>query len=188
MSVQKKILKTPLRICIAIILLGMIAKFFEWSYAQEMMLLGFIAVGGLYPFRFAKKSPKLFLDYTKLILVSFWAINGVWLIFNFPYSIYLQIIVGITFILWFIMEGTAYFMDEDRRAKNNTNRVLWNCALVLGVFAVIAGSLLKVLSWAYAVHILSLGIIMIVIYILKDVFVSSGQKEDKHNNNEEYLL
>ena len=94
---------------------------------------------------------------------------------------------AIAFLLWFIMEGTAYFLDEDRRAKNSLYHILWNCALVLGTLGVIAGSLLKILHWDYSLHLLSLGITMIAAYILKDVFVPETPKEDGHNH-EEYQL
>lgn len=181
---MKKILKLPLRISIAVLLFGMLAKILEWSYAKEIMLLGFSAIGILYAFRFLKKSEKQFIDYTKLLLISFWATNGIFRILDFPYTLFFQIITGIAFITWFIMEGTAYFLDEDRRAKNSIGQILWNCLLVVGTLGVIAGTILKVLDWDYAIHLLSLGITIIGAYVLKDTFVPPKPSEDEQNNEE----
>ncbi len=184
MSNVKKILKLPLRISIAVLLLGMLAKILEWSYAKEIMLLGFSAIGILYVFRFLKKSEKQFIDYTKLVLISFWATNGIFRVLDFPYTLFFQIITGIAFITWFIMEGTAYFLDEDRRAKNSIGQILWNCLLVIGTLGVIAGTILKVLDWDYAIHLLSLGITLIGAYVLKDAFVPPKPSEEEQNNEE----
>ena len=95
--------------------------------------------------------------------------------------------MAITFVMWFVIEGTAYFLDEDRRAKNTTYQILWNSALVLGTLAVISGCLLQILHWDYAVHLLSIGITIVVAYILKDVFVPETPKHDE-SGSEEYQL
>lgn len=187
MSNMKKILKLPLRISIAVLLFGMLAKVLEWSYAKEVILLGFSAIAILYILRFLKKTQKQFIDYTKLVLIVFWASNGIFRVLDFPYTLFFQIITAIAFVTWFIMEGTAYFLDEDRRAKNSIGQILWNCLLVIGTLGVIAGTILKVLEWDYAVHLLSLGITLIGAYVLKDVFVPTDPNEKKHKN-EEYQL
>lgn len=187
MSTHRKILKLPLRISIAVVLFGMLAKILEWPFAKEIMLFGFSVIAVLYTFRFLRKTQKQFIDYTKLVLIVFWATNGIFRVLDFPYTLFFQIVTAIAFITWFIMEGTAYFLDEDRRAKNSVAQILWNCILVLGTLGVITGSLLKIMDWDYAVHLLSLGITLIGAYILKDVFVPSSSKEDEQNN-EEYQL
>lgn len=187
MSTNKKILKLPLRISLAILLSGILAKVLEWPYATIILLIGFATLGLLYAIRFYAKAEKTFLDYIKLVLVSFWSLYGVFTVLNFPYTLFFLTMTSIAFVLWFVMEGTAYFLDEDRRAKNSLYQILWNCALVLGTFGVISGSLLKILHWDYALHLLSLGITMIAAYILKDVFVPETPKEDEQNH-EEYQL
>ena len=106
---------------------------------------------------------------------------------KFPYTLFFLTITAIAFVLWFVMEGTAYFLDVDRRAQNSVYQILWNCTLVLGTLGVISGSLLKILHWDYSLHLLSLGITMIAAYILKDVFVPENNNEDEHNH-EEYQL
>ncbi|WP_273567009.1 hypothetical protein [Maribacter halichondriae] len=187
MTAVKKILKTPLRISIAVLLVGMTAKIMQWPFAKEIMLISFVAIGILYTARFWKKSEKQYVDYVKLILVMFWTTNGILRILDFPYTLFFQIVTAITFVIWFVMEGTAYFMDEDRRAKNTLSHILWNCTLVAGTLGIICGSLLKILYWEYATHLLSLGITMVAAYILKDIFLPSST-EDEEGNNEEFQL
>ena len=53
---------------------------------------------------------------------------------------------------------------------------------MLGTLGVISGSILKLLDWDYAVHLLSVGITIIGAYILKDVFVPAEPKENGRNN------
>ncbi len=174
----------PLRISLAILLSGILAKMFEWPYAKEIILYSFSVIGVLYVVRFLKKPQKQFVDYTKLVLVTFWSIYGVLTILDFSYTLFFLIIMAITFVMWFVMEGTAYFLDEDRRSKNSSYQILWNFALVLGTLGVISGSLLRILNWDYSVHLLSLGITIVVAYILKDVFVPESPNSDQHNNEE----
>ncbi len=187
MATNKKILKLPLRISLAILLSGILGKMLEWPYATNILLIGFAVLGFLYTIRFFNKAEKEFLDYIKLVLVSFWTLYGIFTVMNFPYTLFFLTMTTISFVLWFIMEGSAYFLDEDRRAKNSLYHILWNCALVLGTLGLISGSLLKILHWDYALHLLSLGITLIAAYILKDVFVPETPKEDEHNH-EEYQL
>ncbi len=187
MPTYKKILKLPLRISIAILLMGMLAKIMEWPNASNIMLFGFFSIGILYVFRFLKKPTRQFIDYTKLVLVVFWATNGIFRVLEFSYALFFQIISAIAFVTWFVMEGTAYFLDEDRRAKNSISQILWNCVLVLGTLGVISGSLLKLLNWDYAIHLFSFSITMIAAYILKDVFLPETQKKDEQSNGEYQL-
>jgi hypothetical protein len=182
MSTNKKILKLPLRFSLAILLFGILAKLLEWSIASNILLLAFAALGILYVARFISKSEKKFIDYIKLVLVSFWSIYGIFTILNFPYTMFFLTMTAITFLLWFILEGTAYFLDQDRRAKNSLYHIIWNSVLVVATIGVIAGSLLKILHWDYSFHLLSLGITLIAAYILKDVFVPETPKNDEPNH------
>lgn len=188
MTAIKKILSTPLRISIAALLLGMLTKMLQWPYAIGIIFFGFISIGVLYIFRFRNKPKKQYVDYVKLILVLFWTTNGILRILDFPYTLFFQIMTAITFIIWFVMEGTAYFLNEDRKGKNNLNQILWNCTMVVGTLAIIAGSLLKVLKWGYAIPVLIFGIICIMTYILKDFFVVDNKVSEEDENNEKSLL
>jgi len=187
MSSYKKILKMPLRVSLAVLLSGVIAKMLEWPYAKEIILYSFIIVGLLYATRFINKQEKLFIDYTKLALVTFFSLYGIFTILEFSHTLFFLILMTITFVMWFVLEGTAYFLDEDRRSKNTTYQILWNCALVLGTLAIISGCLLQILNWDYAFHLLSVGITVVVAYILKDVFVPETTHRDE-SSSEEYQL
>lgn len=187
MSTFKKILTMPLRLSVVLILMGMLMKFFEWPMATQVMFVSFAAIGVLYFIRFWKKPTRHFIDYNKLVLVSFWALNGIFNIMDFPYTILFQVIIAVSFVLWFVMEGTAYFLDDDRSSKNSSMQLLWNFAMVLGTLAIIAGSLLKILNWEFAIPLLTLGIAMVAIYVLKDVFTTRKMGTDE-SSNEEYQL
>lgn len=187
MSNGKKILKNPLRISIVVLLMGMLARIFQWPYASMMVIGGFSAICIFYGIRFWKKTDRVFLDYVKLVLVLFWSLNGICRMLDLPYTLLFQIITGASFITWFVMEGTAYFMDEDRRAKNSTLQIWWNVSMVLGALSIIAGSLMKVLHWEFANILLILGIIMVAVYILKDLLIVAKIKE-KDSSNEEFQL
>jgi len=174
----KKILTIPLRLTLVILLMGVLCKILEWPWAQQIMLVSFTVIGVLYSFRFWKKPKKVFIDYTKLTLVAFWTLNGVFNIMDLPYTTFFQVMIGISFILWFILEGTAYFLDGDRNTKNNNNRLLWNFAMVIGTLAIIFGGFMKILNWEYAIPTLILGLIIVAGYVLKDVFTKDpGFKE-----------
>jgi membrane protein implicated in regulation of membrane protease activity len=187
MPTPKKILTTPLRISIAFLLLGMLFQIAEWPYATEIILCAFASIGILYPFRFWKKSGKRFLDYIKLILDIFWSVNGIFRALDFAYTLFFQIVIAISFVIWIILEGTAYFLDEDRKNKNTRSQVLWNFAMVVGTLAIIAGSLLNILNWQFAIPLMVFGVTIIVAYILKDIFAPKSL-EEKDRNNEEYQV
>jgi len=187
MATAKKILRTPLRILIALFLVGILMQVLQLQYASELLFVSFIGIGVLYSIRFFKKQEKRFVDYVKLVLVVFWTANGIFRIMEFPYTIVFQVVIAVTFLTWFFLEGTAYFLDEDRKASNSMTQIIWNFALVAGTLAIIAGSLLNILQWAFAIPLLALGIIIVGAYILKDAF-SNSKLEKTENNNEEFQL
>ncbi|MGB7395025.1 MAG: hypothetical protein WA913_11575, partial [Pricia sp.] len=104
MPTSKKILTVPLRISITVLLLGMLFQIAEWPYATEIILFAFSAIGLLYPIRFWKKQEKRFLDYIKLILVVFWSVNGIFRALDFTYTLFFQVVIAISFIIWIILE------------------------------------------------------------------------------------
>ncbi|WP_298475859.1 hypothetical protein [uncultured Maribacter sp.] len=184
MASTKKILKIPIRITIAALLAGMLSRVLNWPYAFEIILISFCSLSILYAIRFYKKEEKKTVDYVKMTLVLFWTTNGILNLIDFPYTLFFQIVTGITFITWFVMEGTAYFMDEDRRAKNSLTQIFWNIAMLIGTLAIIFGSLLKILDWQYAIPLLTVGILIIASYILKDLFIMQSPEEKDQNNGE----
>lgn len=187
MSKSNKTLKTPLRISLACLVVGMFTRIINWPYSGGIILVSFLAIGILYAIRFAKKKEKKPVDYIKMILVLFWTTNGLLRIMDFPYTILFQIGTAISFIVWFAMEGTAYFMDNDKKSTNTLIEIGWNFAMVIGVLVIIAGGLMHLLKWDYSIPTLTTGLTIVTAYILKDIF-NPTKKENKDNNNEEYQL
>ena len=183
----RKILTTPLRIAISLVLMGMLLQILEWPYASVITIASFLTIAILYPIRFFKKPGKQFLDYVKIILVVFWSLNGIFRVLDFAYTLFFQVIIAVSFLLWVILEGTAYFLDEDRKAKNSRSQMWWNITMVVGTLAIIAGSLLNLLGWPFAIPLMVVGVVGIVAFILKDVIVPARLKNEDASN-EEYQL
>ncbi|ASV32468.1 hypothetical protein [Maribacter cobaltidurans] len=187
MSKSNKTLKTPLRVALACLIIGVLARIVHWPYAGGIILVSFLAIAILYAIRFSRKDPKKPVDYIKMLLVLFWTTNGLLRILDFPYTVIFQIGTALSFILWFAMEGTAYFMDQDRKSHNTVLEIAWNFAMVIGVLTIIAGGLMQLLKWEYAIPTLTTGLTIVTAYILKDIF-NAEKKEKKDNNNEEFQL
>lgn len=185
METNRKVLKTPLRISLVALLTGMVMRMLDWPYAAGVLFTSFLTVGLLYSIRFAKKENKKPVAYIKVILVLFWTTNGLLRIMDFPYTLIFQIGTAITFITWFAMEGTAYFMDEDRKARNSLIEIIWNFAMVVGVLTIICGGLMHLLGWEYSTTTLTAGLSIVTAYILKDVF--SPVKETSTDENKKEL-
>ncbi|MFS4455636.1 hypothetical protein [Maribacter sp. 2304DJ31-5] len=184
---SKKVLKTPIRIALIVLLCGMIMRTLNLPYTAGIIFTAFLTIGILYGIRFAKKEDKRPVAYIKMVLVLFWTTNGLLRILDFPYTLFFQIGTAITFIMWFAMEGTAYFMDEERRAKNSFIEVFWNFVMVIGVLTIISGGLMHLVDWEYATSTLTIGLTIVTTYILKDIFSPTKDKK-KDQNNEELLL
>ncbi|MGB5820513.1 MAG: hypothetical protein WBG90_13595 [Saonia sp.] len=166
---DRKILKIPLRIGIAVLLLGIFVKIQHWSsYANTIIISALIAISVLYSIRFWKKPKKLFLDYIKLILVVFWSINVIVSVLHWPYESVLEAITFVAFLIWTVLEGTAYFSKGE--SKVSLDQILWNGIMVIGSLAIIAGIICKILHWSYSTPLLILGFFLIAVYILKDTF------------------
>ncbi|MFS4469099.1 hypothetical protein [Maribacter sp. 2210JD10-5] len=187
MEKSDKILKTPIRIALVTLLCGMIMRVLNVSYSAGIIFTAFLAILILYFLRFSKKRNKQPVAYIKMVLVLFWATNGLLKILDFPYTLIFQIGTGVTFITWFAMEGTAYFMDEDRKTKNSMLEIVWNFSMVMGVLIIICGSLMHLLDWDYAISTLTVGLTIVTAYILKDIFRPLKEK-NPNQNDEEFLL
>jgi len=187
MKNSEKALKTPIRIALATLLVGVLMRVLQIPYASVVTFVSFLTIGVLYSVRFSKKQNKQPISYIKMVLVLFWTTNGILRILDFPYTFIFQIGTAILFIAWFAMEGTSYFMDDDRKAKNSIVEIIWNIAMVGGVLTIIAGGLMHLLDWNYAIPTLTVGLSIVTMYILKDIF-SPSKEINKDGNNEEYQL
>lgn len=186
MENSKKVLKNPLRAALATLLIGMLMKVLHWPYAAGIIFTSFAAILLLYAVRFLKKKDKKSIDFIKLSLVLFWTTNGLLRILDFQYTLIFQIGTGITFIAWFAMEGTAYFMDKNRKTQNSIADIIWNFVMVLGVLTIILGGLMHLLSWDYSIPTLTIGLTIVTSFILKDIFTAPKSQKKDSNNEELY--
>lgn len=187
MKNSDKVLKNPIRFALAALLAGMLMRILQIPFASVVTFMSFLAIAVLYFVRFSKKVDKKPVAYIKMVLVLFWTTNGLLRILDFPYTIIFQIGTAIAFITWFAMEGTSYFMDDDRKAKNSIIEIIWNFAMVVGVLTIISGGLMHLLNWEYAIPTLTVGLSIVTVYILKDIF-SPTKEMNKDPNNEEFQL
>lgn len=184
MRKHKKVLRTPLRISLVALFLGILMRMLDWPYAAGVLFTSFLAVGLLYAIRFLKKENKQPVAYIKMLLVLFWTTNGLLRVMDFPHTLIFQIGTAFMFVIWFAMEGTAYFMDEDRKAKNSIIEIFWNFVMVIGVLTIIGGGLMHLLEWEYSTVTLTIGLSIVTAYILKDVFSPSKELENEKQNQE----
>lgn len=184
---SQKILKNPLRIALATLLIGMAMQAINIPYSSGIILISFMAIMVMYGLRFKNKAQKKTIDIIKMALVLFWTTNGILNILNFQYTLIFQIGTALTFISWFALEGTAYFMDGERNGKNSIMEVVWNFVMVVGVLTIIMGSLMHLLNWNYSFPTITIGLTIVTAYILKDIF-SPTKEETKDNDNTEFLM
>ncbi len=149
-------MKIFFKILIVILAVGMLFKIQHWPYANLIVVSAFSTLALSYPFRFIKKQEKKFIDYTKLILVVFWSISGIFAILHLPYKIIFQLITSAAFLIWFFMEGTQYFSVSG--TEKNQKQVI--SSFVWGLFALItiAGIVFKIMHWPYALILLIIGV------------------------------
>ncbi|MFT6929068.1 MAG: hypothetical protein ACI9AV_000656 [Sediminicola sp.] len=111
------------------------------------------------------------------MLISFWSINGLIQIFHLPIVLYTQGILVISLVIWFILEGTAYFSEKNINRKLNTGLIIWNLIMVLGSIAIMTGGFFMLLEWDYALPLLTLVVFLITVYIFKDIFAQELREE-----------
>ena len=182
MENSKKAFKNPIRAALSMLLIGMLMSVIQWPYSRGIIFTSFAAILILYALRFSKKPSKKSLDFIKMALVLFWTTNGLLRILDFPYTLIFQIGTGLTFIIWFVMEGTSYFMDKDRKSQNSMADVIWNFIMVIGVLTIILGGLMHLLSWDHSIPTLTIGLTIVTSFILKDIFSSQKSQENESDN------
>lgn len=186
MENSKKVFKNHLRSALAVLLMGMVMKVLQWPYASGIIFISFSAILFLYTIRFLKKEEKKTIDFIKMGLVLFWTTHGLLRILDFKHTLFFQIGTVITFIAWFAMEGTSYFMDQKRKTKNSLTDIIWNFVMVLGVLTIILGGLMHLLNWDYSIPTLTIGLTIVTSFILKDIFSPPKSREEDSNNEELY--
>ncbi|WP_394749170.1 hypothetical protein [Spongiimicrobium salis] len=180
MAATKKVLKIPIRIGIGVLLLGILFKIQQITpFANHIIVSALAAIAVLYTIRFWKKEKKQFLDYIKLILIDVWCLNVIFSVLHLPYDTILESITFISFLVWAVLEGTAYFAKENEETDISINQILWNGMVVLGSLSVIGGIMFKILHIGYSDLLLGIGLLLIGAYIFRDTFAGVLEEEDQ---------
>jgi len=186
MENSKKAFRNPIRAAIATLLIGMVMRILHYPFSEGIIFVSFAAILILYIVRFAKKEEKKSVDLIKMALVLFWTTNGILTILDFTHTLFFQIGTAFTFIAWFAMEGTSYFISKDGNVNNSITEIIWNFVMVIGVITLICGGIMHLLTWDYSIPVLTLGLTIVTSYILKDIFTAPKNNEDDINNEELY--
>lgn len=166
LSSEKKILALPLKIAVAIIIVGSLFVIQHWPYGRVIVASGFFSVFILYPIRFYAKTEKKFNDYVKLIFVCFWSLNGIFTILHLPYKIIFQSISSAAFVVWVCTEGVFYFRDN----KSRTNISLISSLIFgLATIFVLIGVAFNIMHWPGAGVLLGVGMLLGIIWVFKDL-------------------
>ncbi|MDF4223057.1 hypothetical protein PXC01_15740 [Maribacter sp. M208] len=182
MENSKKAFRNPIRAAIATLLMGMVMRILHYPFSEGIIFISFAAILILYTVRFSRKKEKKSVDLIKMALVLFWTTNGILTILDFTHTLFFQIGTAFTFIAWFAMEGTSYFMSRDGDVNNSMTEIIWNFVMVIGVITLICGGLMHLLTWDYSIPVLTLGLTIVTSYILKDIFTAPKSNEDDINN------
>jgi len=144
-------MKIFFKILIVILVVGMLFKIQHWPYANLILVIAFSTLALSYPFRFIKKQEKKFLDYTKLILVVFWSISGIFIILHLPYKIIFQLITSAAFLIWFFMEGMQYFSGSEtgKNQKQAISRFVWGLSALITIAGIAFKIMLAVCCYTF---------------------------------------
>lgn len=172
MAIDRKNLKTLLIIAVSLTFIGFVLKILNLNFvADPLLVVSLAGICILYTLRYWKKKHKGFLATTKLILVGFWALNGISKIFDIRHTQFLEWIGTIAFLIWIIMEGTTYFVDDKNKDTSWTGHIIWNSLMVIGILAILTGFLARIIAWKYASALLVVGFVLVTSYILKDILL-----------------
>ncbi len=158
-------LESLLRICISVLIIGMLFKIQKWLYVDFVIVLAYFAIAILYFVRFWKKEQVLFIDYVKLILVTSWAFNGALAILHLN-RYFLGDTVQIFFAIFIIMTISSPNNDRKTSIKNIASIVVLGIAMC----TTFTGAIFKVMHYSSSSILLTVGVLTIVIWILKDLF------------------
>ncbi len=150
-----KRLTVPLRMAIAVLVLGMVFKVQHWPLAMVLVITGAAAIVLLYPFRYAAKPEKGFLDHVKLGLAITWPSSMVMQLMHWPYADVLGLLASAFGLVWITQAGIAEFWtDEQRRTPSAGSVALFTTGLVL----VVVGTVFRIQHWPFATLLLIAGL------------------------------
>ena len=150
-----KRLTLPLRVALAAVVAGLLFKVQHWPMTMELVLAGAAAIVLLYPFRYAAKPEKAFLDHVKLGLALLWPASVVFLQMHWPYAKIIGLSASAFGLVWIIRSGIAEFWTDERRSTPSG----WSVALfALGLVLASVGTVFRIQHWPFASALLIAGL------------------------------
>lgn len=110
----------PVRFAIGILLVGAVIKLMHWPGGEIIMSVAFGLILIFYGIKvFQKRNDRTALDIVKLILISFWCIQGILSINHLPYSLYFKYGFWISLAAYGIFE---LFVVPEETHENPANK------------------------------------------------------------------
>ena len=150
-----KRLTLPLRVALGTVVIGLVFKLQHWPMAMALLITGASAIVLLYPFRYAAKSTKAFLDHVKLGLAILWPTSVVFQQMHWPYAKVIGLVASAFGLVWITQAGIAEFWTDERRSTPSR----WSLTLfALGLVLVTAGTLFRIQHWPHGTVLLLGGL------------------------------
>ncbi len=159
---EVKILTSPIRISIAVLIIGILFKIMHWPYGNIIITVAFSSISILYIFRFLNKTNKKWLDYAKLLLVVSFSIRGIFVILHLPFKDVLNIVALIAVIGWLALGGYKDYYGSKTKS-------LWQNMVGIGAVVIFVGALFKIMHWPGASIMLVFGLCLVALYYLISV-------------------
>ncbi len=161
-----KILTIPLKLLIAIILVGVLFKLQHYPGAGIILTVGLLGFPATYSFRFAWKGKKRLKDFVKLILVVSLTFGSYFKLMHYPFADYLLTVREFALLAWLILEGIDYFYFNHWEYPG----LKISGFPILAASFIVAGLLFKIQQDQYASMLLIAGFSGAAIYFGKDAF------------------
>jgi len=94
----------PVRFAIGILLIGVTFKIMHWAGGNMIMSLAFALILIFYAIKVIQKTDRTPIDFIKLVLISFWCIQGILSINHLPFSYYFKFGFWISLVVWGVLE------------------------------------------------------------------------------------
>lgn len=150
-------------------------KLQHWPAAGALLISGAAGIVLLYPFRYAAKRPRYFLDHIKLGLAVTWPLGMVFHTRHWPCAEPISLAASVFGLVRITQEGVAAFWsDTDRRAPGRPSMVLFT----LGLLLVIAGMLFRIQHWPFATLLLVAGLACCSLWAVVEFLLPRRSKGD----------
>jgi hypothetical protein len=174
-QVPPKRFTLPLRIALGVVLAGLVFKLQHWPAAGVLLITGTAGIVLLYPFRYAAKQPRRFLDHVKLGLAITWPLGMLLRFQHWPYAEPVSLAASVFGLVWITQAGVAEFWrDEERRTPGRTSIALFS----LGLLLVIAGTLFRIQHWPFATLLLVAGLACCALWAVVEFLLPRRSKGD----------